>query len=63
MQLRVSGTSRTRWGIPMNPDDEVMMARCLTCDGAFDIMSSYDGIHCNSCTEEYEKIRDYEDEA
>jgi hypothetical protein len=47
----------------MNPDDEVMMARCLTCNGAFDIMSSYDGIHCNSCMEEYEEIKEDEDEA
>ena len=47
----------------MKPDDEAMMARCLTCDGAFDVMMSYDGIHCNDCMEEYEDIEEHEDEA
>jgi len=47
----------------MNPDDDVIMARCMTCNGAFDVMSSYDGIHCNSCMEEYEEIKEDEDEA
>ena len=47
----------------MKPDDEAMVARCLTCDGAFDVMMSYDGIHCNDCMEEYEDIEEHEDEA